>query len=102
MGDTRINLNSPEQMSWVIYSRKPKDKLEWANTFTPYMDVTEYKKNVKDKSDIVYKTEAQQCADCQGTGYYRKVKKDGTPYTLDLPNVITVILLATYLFLVNW
>src|SRR6056300_821361 len=80
MGDTRINLNSPEQMSWVIYSRKPKDKLEWANTFTPYMDVTDYKKNVKDKSDIVYKTEAQQCADCQGTGYYRKVKKDGTPY----------------------
>src|SRR6056300_924259 len=80
MGDTRINLNSPEQMSWVIYSRKPKDKLEWANTFTPYMDVTDYKKNVKDKSDIVYKTEAQQCSDCQGTGYYRKVKKDGTPY----------------------
>ena len=26
MGDTPINLNSPEQMSWVIYSRKPKDK----------------------------------------------------------------------------
>ena len=49
MGDTRINLNSPEQMSWVIYSRKPKDKLEWANTFSPYMDNTEYKKNVKDK-----------------------------------------------------
>ena len=27
MGDTPINLNSPEQMSWVIYSRKPKDKV---------------------------------------------------------------------------
>src|SRR6056300_294136 len=80
MGDTRINLNSPEQMSWVIYSRRPKDKLEWANTFSPYMDVKEYKKNVKDKSDIVYKTEAKQCTDCQGTGHYRKVKKDGTPY----------------------
>ena len=24
MGDTPINLSSPEQMSWVIYSRKPK------------------------------------------------------------------------------
>jgi len=81
MGDTRINLNSPEQMSWVIYSRRPKDKLEWANTFSPYMDVKEYKKNVKDKSDIVYKTEAKQCTDCQGTGHYRKVKKDGTPYS---------------------
>ena len=80
MGDTRINLNSPEQMSWVIYSRKPKDKLEWANTFSPYMDVNEYKKNVKDKSDIVYKTEAQKCAGCLGTGYVRKVRKNGIPY----------------------
>ena len=26
MGDTSISLNSPEQMSWVIYSRKPKEK----------------------------------------------------------------------------
>src|SRR6056300_712381 len=81
MGDTRINLNSPEQMSWVIYSRKPKDKLDWANTFSPYMEVDEYKKNVKNKSDVVYKTEAQQCEGCQGTGYYRKVRKDGTPYS---------------------
>ena len=31
MGDTPINLSSPEQMSWVIYSRKPKDKPMWAN-----------------------------------------------------------------------
>ena len=81
MGDTRINLNSPEQMSWVIYSRKPKDKVDWANTFSPYMEVDEYKKNVKNKSDVVYKTEAQQCEACQGTGYYRKVRKDGTPYS---------------------
>ena len=81
MGDTRINLNSPEQMSWVIYSRKPKDKVDWANTFSPYMEVDEYKKNVKNKSDVVYKTEAQQCEGCQGTGYYRKVRKDGTPYS---------------------
>jgi len=80
MGDTRINLNSPEQMSWVIYSRKPKDKLEWANTFSPYMDNTEYKKNVKEKSDIVYKTDAQQCSSCLGTGSVRKVRKNGTPY----------------------
>ena len=37
MGDTRINLNSPEQMSWVIYSRKPKDKALWGNSFHPNM-----------------------------------------------------------------
>ena len=33
MGDTPINLNSPEQMSWVIYSKKPIDKAMWANNF---------------------------------------------------------------------
>ena len=27
MGDTPINLNSPEQLSWLIYSRKPKRKM---------------------------------------------------------------------------
>ena len=80
MGDTPINLNSPEQMSWVIYSRKPNDKLEWANTFSPYMDTKDYKKEVKDKSSIVYKTQAQQCAGCLGTGSHRKVRKNGVPY----------------------
>jgi len=80
MGDTPINLNSPEQMSWVIYSRKPKDKVEWANTFSPYMDTKEYKKQVKEKSDIVYKTDAQQCAGCLGGGQVRKVRKNGVPF----------------------
>jgi len=28
MGDTPINLNSPEQLSWVIYSRKPLNKTQ--------------------------------------------------------------------------
>ena len=80
MGDTPINLNSPEQMSWVIYSRKPKDKVEWANTFSPYMDTKEYKKQVKEKSDIVYKTDAQRCAGCLGGGQVRKVRKNGVPF----------------------
>ena len=30
MGDRPINLNSPEQLSWVIYSRKVFDKKVWA------------------------------------------------------------------------
>jgi hypothetical protein len=33
MGDTKINLGSPEQLSWLIYSKKPKDKHEWAKIF---------------------------------------------------------------------
>jgi len=80
MGDTPINLNSPEQMSWVIYSRKPLEKALWANSFTPYMDNTDYKQTVATKSTIVYKTKAEQCNPCSGTGYIRKVKKDGTPF----------------------
>ena len=80
MGDTPINLNSPEQMSWVIYSRKPKDKTLWANQFLPYMDKSSYKDAVLEHSDIVYKTDAVKCNQCNGEGYYRKTKKDGTPF----------------------
>jgi DNA polymerase I-like protein with 3'-5' exonuclease and polymerase domains len=81
MGDTPINLNSPEQMSWVIYSRKIKDKLMWGNNFTPYMSVEEYKENVKEHSQIIYKTKAKKCIKCNGNGHIRKIKKDGSPYS---------------------
>ena len=36
-------------MSWVIYSRKPKDKALWANSFRPYMDT----QNLEDAIDII-------------------------------------------------
>ena len=81
MGDTPINLNSPEQMSWVIYSRKPHDKSMWANSFTPYMDKVDYRHTIDQHSDVVYKTIAKQCSSCSGTGYYRKTRKDGTLFS---------------------
>jgi len=80
MGDTAINLNSPEQMSWVIYSRKPKEKATWMNHFTPYMNKSDFTYNVNSNSDVVYKTIAVTCSDCYGTGHLRKIKKDGSPY----------------------
>jgi DNA polymerase I-like protein with 3'-5' exonuclease and polymerase domains len=80
MGDTTVNLNSPEQMSWVIYSRKPRDKSTWLNNFTPYMSKPDFKHSLNSYSDIVYKTTAETCSDCYGTGHIKKVKKDGTPY----------------------
>ena len=80
MGDTPINLSSPEQMSWVIYSRKPKDKVMWANSFTPYMSEKDYKQTIKENSDVVYKTTAIQCDTCDGVGKIRKVRKNGIPY----------------------
>ena len=80
MGDTPINLNSPEQLSWVIYSRKPKDKKFWADLFDEYMGDQDYKHQVRSGSDILYKQKAKQCTTCKGNGQIRKLKKDGTPY----------------------
>ena len=77
MGDMPINLNSPEQLSWIVYSRKPKDKTVWANTFDPYMANDSYKDCVKDQSQVLLKQKAHQCTACKGTGSVRKVKKDG-------------------------
>ena len=45
MGDVPINLNSPEQLSWVIYSRKPKDKNDWSSCFDHKMDYNGFKKS---------------------------------------------------------
>ena len=80
MGDTPINLNSPEQMSWILYSRKPKDKSTWMNNFEHAMEKSSFNQTIKDNSDIVYKTKAQKCRTCIGSGVIRKVKKDGTLY----------------------
>ena len=81
MGDIKINLNSPEQLSWVIYSRKPHDKAMWANNFEPYMNSTDFRNKTKQHSKILYKQHASHCVECKGWGEIRKVKKDGTPYT---------------------
>ena len=81
MGDRPINLNSPEQLSWVIYSKKPKDKKVWADLFDDFrMSDTEYRSTVRQNSVTLYKQKAKQCSTCNGTGQIRKVKKDGTPY----------------------
>ena len=80
MGDTPINLNSPEQLSWVIYGRKPKNKTVWANALRPYMSDTEFKSLVAKETDIVYKTKAIKCEACNGYGTIRKTKKNGEPY----------------------
>ena len=80
MGDTPINLNSPEQLSWVVYSRKPIDKTTWANTVDAFMSDAEFKRNVKALTQPVRKTKASQCSGCKGSGHYFKKKKDGSDY----------------------
>lgn len=92
MGDTPINLDSPEQMSMVLYSRKVKDKAKWASVFNiglndrgkplrrPNMSKSEFIKNVRANTEIVRKTKAEHCTTCSGKGFYTKIKKDGTPF----------------------
>ena len=78
MGDTPINLASPEQLSSLIYSRKPTDKATWASSFTPHMKRLDFAKGVKEHSTIIYKTKAIQCPDCRGKGFNLAIKKDGS------------------------
>ena len=82
MGDTPINLNSPEQLSWVLFSRKPLSKSNWLDTINnePYMDNTVFKVAVKKQFKTIYKTKAKQCTTCKGRGSVFKIRKDGSQY----------------------
>ena len=80
MGATPINLNSPEQMSQVIFSKRIKNKGEWAELFDYTSTVQEYKDAVNANSETIYRTKAYTCPTCEGQGKTYKVKKDGTKY----------------------
>jgi DNA polymerase I-like protein with 3'-5' exonuclease and polymerase domains len=93
MGDTKINLSSPEQLSWLIYSVKPKDKKHWAKIFNvgidkatrkskrrPNFSRLQFRNLVSENVEKIYKTNAEQCMTCKGKGVIKKIKKDGSPY----------------------
>ena len=93
MGDTKINLASPEQLSWVIYSKKPKSKEIWSKLFNigidkhtgknkrrPQFSRIKFRELVRSNTEMLYKTTAEQCGGCQGKGVIKKIKVDGTPY----------------------
>lgn len=94
MGDTNVNFESPEQLSEVLYSRRVKpDKFdEWARAFNigvdergkslrrPRMSFKDFKQHIVNLTETVYRTKAAQCKDCEGKGYIRKTKKDGSPF----------------------
>ena len=86
MGDTPINLASPDDKSMLLYSRKVKDKSLWSmtfnlghemrgNTIKPKMRTrmknTDFVRYVRQMTDIVYKTIGRQCDECVGTGRVR-------------------------------
>jgi DNA polymerase I-like protein with 3'-5' exonuclease and polymerase domains len=80
MGDTPINLNSPEQMSQVIFSRKVDNKKEWADLFEHTRTPAEYKDAVEANSKLIRRTTAYTCPVCLGEGKTYKTKKDGTRF----------------------
>ena len=93
MGDTPINLASPDDKSMLLYSRKVKDKTLWSMTFNlghemrgntvkpkmrTRMKNTDFVRHVRQMTDIVYKTIGRQCSNCLGSGRVTIPKKDGT------------------------
>ncbi len=80
MGDTPINLNSPEQVSQVIFSRKITDKKEWVDLFEYTSSVSEFRDAVAANSKLLRKTKAFSCPTCNGVGSSFKKKKDGSNF----------------------
>lgn len=80
MGATPINLNSPEQVSQVVFSRKVNNKAEWAKLFDFVNSDAEFKDAISANSTVIKKTRASTCLDCNGEGKVYKIKKDGTRY----------------------
>jgi|GEM_PF-1503014 len=88
MGDRPCNLASPEQLSWVIYSRRLTDKKQWAKTFNcgtdwrgkrlrpPNMTTQEFATKVRGLTTPLRKQKALHCIECDGAGkIYKRTKK---------------------------
>ena len=80
MGATPINLNSPEQMSQVVFSRKVNNKKEWVDLFNFTKTPKEFKDAVSSNTTAIRKTEAYTCPTCDGAGRVFKTKKDGSKF----------------------
>ena len=93
MGDTKINPASTEQLSWLVYGVKVKDKKLWSKTFNlgidpvtkkkkkrPRLTGTQLKQIFARQLEPVQKTKARQCETCLGKGVIRKLKTNGQPY----------------------
>ena len=80
MGDTPINLRSPEQKSQVLFSRRVHDKKEWSDLFEFTQTQEEFKDAVAANSSPIYRTTAYTCPSCKGQGKVYRLKKDGTKF----------------------
>lgn len=80
MGDTPINLKSPEQMSQVVFSKSMNNKKEWVDLFEFTNSPKEFKAAIQANSTLIYRTKAFTCPTCEGAGKVYKIKKDGTKF----------------------
>ena len=92
MGDTPINLASPDDRSVLLYSRKVKDKNIWSIVFNlghemrgatsrpkfkTRMKRQEFIRNIRSMTDVVYKTIGKHCDSCNGAGRLSFTLKNG-------------------------
>lgn len=95
MGDTPINLDSPDDMSKLLYGFEVKDKKLWAQTLgigssernsvkkkkiPRLLPESRLRAIIKAQTTPLYKTEAQHCNECHGKGKIRRIKKDGSEW----------------------
>lgn len=90
VGDTPINLNSPAQLSELIYSRRVVSKHAWAEEFNigldargkalrrPKLGPTEFISSVRKHTTVLFKTKAFLCPACDGAKVRHKIRKDGS------------------------
>tara|TARA_R100001163_G_scaffold3495_4_gene5158 strand:- start:919 stop:2484 length:1566 start_codon:yes stop_codon:yes gene_type:complete len=93
LGDTPFKLSSNDDLSMLIFSRRPKDKKQWAKVFNLGTEVIRGQRKKKQpvhmtkdnlansivrNSFVVRKTQARQCPMCKGTGKVARYRKDGT------------------------
>lgn len=79
MGDTKINLDSPEQLSWLIYSRKVKDKHVWKELFNigtdargkrnrvPRFSPSAFMDAVRTNTEVLRRTTYARCVACKSS-----------------------------------
>lgn len=92
VGDTPFSLNSGEDKSWIVFSRKPYDKTAWKEFFNlgsekvngvpkpripKRIEPKVLGEAITKRSFLMYKTKARQCDNCGGLGKISFRKKDG-------------------------
>lgn len=97
MGDTPINLASPEQLSQFIYSRKVIDKTAWAEKFNlgselrgsvkkakrkTRMSLAEFGQSVRTGTRVLSRTVSKHCQNCGGSGRVEKYTAKGSLYKI--------------------